>query len=329
MSKTFRQHATRARRLGAGLLALSTATGIALAGPGTAAASPRPAPSKAASTSCAQLIPFHAENFPDPLRIDNRFLPMSPGTQLTLRGTVGGTAHTVVFTVTDLTKVIDGVHTRVIYDVDSDGKQVQEAELAFFAQDDLGNVWNLGEYPEVYENGVFTGAPDTWISGLSGAKAGLHMLAAPVVGGPEYRQGYAPRIDFLDCASVVATGGRVCVPVACYGDVLTTQERSPLDPESGIQVKEHAPGVGIVRVSAIGDPAAETLVLVKLVHLNARGLADVRTQALQLDARGYDVSNVYARTALAVGPGCRPNPQQGGRFYACPAPRHRCPSCGA
>src|SRR3990170_3720292 len=68
--------------------------------------------------------------------------------------------------------------------------QLVETELAFFAQDDDGNVWNLGEYPEEYENGEFVGAPSTWIAGLAGAEAGVHMLAEPRQGTGYYLQGW-------------------------------------------------------------------------------------------------------------------------------------------
>ncbi|MEV7907643.1 hypothetical protein [Streptomyces anulatus] len=44
----------------------------------------------------------------------------------------------------------------------SDGKLV-ETELAFFAQDDDGNVWHFGQYPEVHENGRLVEAP-AWLS---------------------------------------------------------------------------------------------------------------------------------------------------------------------
>ena len=60
--------------------------------------------------------------------------------------------------------------------------KLQEQELAFFAQDDQGNVWNFGEYPEEYENGKFTGAPSTWIRGVDGAYGGIHMLSQPRAG---------------------------------------------------------------------------------------------------------------------------------------------------
>jgi hypothetical protein len=79
-------------------------------------------------------------------------------------------------------------------------------------------VWNLGEYPEEYEHGRLRGAPDTWIAGLSRARAGVLMLADPRVGTPSYLQGWAPDIEFADRARVLRTGVRSCVPV--HGDVL-------------------------------------------------------------------------------------------------------------
>ena len=62
-----------------------------------------------------------------------------PGTRLTLEGRAnrggGPLPHTVTFTVTDLTKVIAGVRTRVAWDVDVNEGELSETELAFFAQD--------------------------------------------------------------------------------------------------------------------------------------------------------------------------------------------------
>ena len=114
---------------------------------------------------------FSPRKFSNPTRIDNNWLPLIPGTQVTLEGQAdrggGARPHRVVFTVTDLTKVIDGVRTVVIWDRDIVEGQIAESELAFFAQDMHGNVWNLGEYPEEFEDGQFSGAPSTWISGVA------------------------------------------------------------------------------------------------------------------------------------------------------------------
>ena len=43
---------------------------------------------------------------------------------------------------------------------------------------------------------------------------------------------------------------KTCVPVGCYENVMIIDERSPLEPESGHQLKYYAPGVGTVRVGA-------------------------------------------------------------------------------
>ena len=261
---------------------------LAMATPATASTSPKVVP------------PPPMGHFSHPTRIDNPYFPLVPGTEYTYTGTVteaGQTVpHSIVFTVTDLTKVISGVTTRVVLDIDERGGEVQEAELAFFAQDDNGTVWNMGEYPEEFDNGKFVGAPSTWINGLAGAKGGIHMLAHPTVGAT-YTEGLVPRIDFFDVTTVFAKGLHVCVPVNCYDNVLLTHETSPLDPTSGIQTKFYAPGVGLIKIGAIGGDTKERVELSRLRHLSASALQAVDQQVRMMDRRGHRVSNVYARTA--------------------------------
>jgi hypothetical protein len=264
---------------------------------GQAVARPGP-PDPALPPDCQRAVAFDRNNF-DSTRIDNEFLPLTPGTQLVLEGRAnrggGALPHTVTFTVTNLIKVIDGVRTRVMWDVDENEGEVVEAELAFFAQDDDGNVWNLGEYPEEYEDGFFLGAPNTWIAGVADAEAGIHMLDRPDVG-DAYLQGFAPEIDFLDCATVFDEGLTTCVPIRCFDDVLVSHERSPLEPDGGIQTKAHAPGVGIVEVGALDDPEGETLALIERARLDLESMDAVDQEALKLDQRAYRVSEVYRQT---------------------------------
>ena len=78
------------------------------------------------------------------------------------------------------------------------------------------------------------------------------MRADPRVGTPSYLQGWAPAIDFADRAKVLRTGGRTCVPVRCYGDVLLIDEWNPDEPGAH-QRKFYAPGVGNVCVGAGGE----------------------------------------------------------------------------
>src|SRR5437762_12727749 len=99
----------------------------------------------------------------------------------------------LVSIVTDLTKVIDGVRTVVVWDVDYKDGQLAETEIAFFAQDNDGNVWLLGEYPEEWVAGKCVKAP-AWLHGREAARAGIARKAKPQVGAPSYAQGSRPAV---------------------------------------------------------------------------------------------------------------------------------------
>jgi hypothetical protein len=247
---------------------------------------------------------FDRNKFSRSTTIDNRWQPLAPGMQFTYEGRAnrgkGRLEHRVVFTVTDLTKVIDGVRTVVLWDRDINAGQLSETELAFFAQDDDGNIWLLGEYPEEWEDGKFSAAPDVWFSGIQGAKAGVMMRADPKLGTTSYYQGLAPEIEFADKAKVYQMGQRTCVPVACYDNVMVTDEWNALDKADAHQRKFYAPDVGNVRVGFAGGTEQEELVLVKLSHLDAGELAQAREEALKLERRAYRVrKDVYGPTQPA------------------------------
>jgi len=205
---------------------------------------------------------------------------------------------------------VDGVTARVIQEVDIQDGQVTESELTLFAQDDRGDVWNLAEYPETFnDNGKFTGAPDTWVAGLRNTLPGIHMLAFPEkqeVRNEPYLQGSSPSIDFLDCARVHSVDGRMTGPLGTFHDVLTTYETSPLESTTAIQTKEHAPHVGIVRVGAIHDPEGETLVLTRSVTLPRSERIAADRAALREDAHGRTTNHLWAETPGAR-LGCTPS----------------------
>jgi hypothetical protein len=275
--------------------------------PTTTSSSPSPSAAASPSQPAKHVTEkdFDAGNFPATPKVDNRWYPLTPGTQYVMEGAAdrgkGRQRHQVVFTVTDLVKVINGVPTIVLWDVDTNEGELQESELAFQAQDNDGNVWLVGEYPEEYEDGRFATAESTWFAGLDGAKPGVLMRANPRTGTSSYLQGLAPKIEFQDRAKVAKTGLRTCVPVKCYDDVLLIDEWNPLEPESGKQLKYYAAGVGNVRVGAVGDPEAEELVLAKVNTLSPAQLAKARAEALKLEKHAYKVSpKLYGRTDPAT-----------------------------
>lgn len=285
----------------AALLGLLSIAGMADVSASQATASSPANGANARHQSCNHLERFDDADFPDRPRIRNRFLPFVPGTQMTLEGNVEGVPHRVDFIVTDLTKEMDDVNTLVVWDTDRSEGEIVETELSFFAQDSERNVWNLGEYPEEFEDGEFNGAPSTWITGEDGAKAGIHMPARRPVSPRQYVQGFAPAIDFLDCASIVDKDVATCVRAGCFDEVLVTNETNQLDPEDDIQVKLHAPGVGIIGVGSLDASTGETLELVEVRKLSLTELRQARTEALRFDRRGYQFGgDAYQATEPAT-----------------------------
>lgn len=307
----------------AGVLVLGACTSSTPATPTVAPASPTvapatatpapspeptaaPTPSPVATPPLSEVLPREA--FSDPTAIDNPHFPLVPGTQFLYRGSVAGDegplTHRVIFTVTDLTKVIDGIETVVVYDVDyTPARVIAETELAFFAQDDQGTVWLMGEHPEEYEDGKLIDAP-TWISGLDGATAGIIMQAEPSMTAPSYSQGWAPAVEFADRARTFEMDSKTCVKAGCYEDVLVIDEHNVSEPDAH-QLKYYAPGVGPVRVGYAGalEESKELLELVRVGQLDEAAMSQLRATALALDAHAREISpDVYALTEPLRGP---------------------------
>jgi hypothetical protein len=239
--------------------------------------------------------------FDNPTNIDNKYFPLTPGYQAVFEGITEEAGrevpHSIIFTVTGLTKEIAGIQTVVAWIVDYSDGELVEAEVAFYAQDNDGNVWFMGEHPEVYEMGKMVEAP-TWIPGIRGAEAGITMKANPEVGLPSYAQGWGPAVNWTDRGHVVALGEQICVPADCYEDVLVVEEFSQAEPNA-FQVKSYAPGVGNVHVTWRGEDASqEILELIERVELDPDALAEINAAALALEAHAYEISKeVYDQTA--------------------------------
>ena len=293
------------------ILVLASACGDATASPqpaDTAEATPRPtttkdvAPQVTTANAEPELPEFDAANFGMSTVIDNPWYPLHPGTKWVYEGTTteGNEVipHRIEFTVTDLTKEILGVRTVVAWIEDFSDGELVEREIAFYAQDNDGNVWYLGEHPEEYEDGKFIEAP-TWIAGYANAEAGIKMWADPRHPElPLYYQGWAPAVEWSDFAQVDQVGQETCVPVGCYSNVLVLAESS-LDEIDIYQIKSYARGIGEVRVGSRGDAESiEELELVEHTQLSGDALAAVRAQALNVEAHAYEISeDVYAKTA--------------------------------
>jgi hypothetical protein len=258
---------------------------------------PTPEPTVAEHlTETSDLTKFSAST-----TVDNPWFPLVPGKRYTYTGaaTVDGErlARKVVLIITDLTKEISGVKSVVAYEVDYTDGVLGEAEIVLWAQDDDGEVWRMGEYPEVYEDGKLVETP-VWIHGFEDALAGIAMQPDPQPYTPSYAQGWGPAVEWNDRGRVFEVGSETCVKTGCYKDVLVIDEFSRDEPDAH-QLKYYVKGIGGVRVGWAGarEEEKEVLELSKIEDLSPAAMANVRATVLAQDARGYKTSpDVYGKT---------------------------------
>jgi len=187
------------------------------------------------------VMEFDKTNFHTPLKIDNKYFPLEPGTTMIYTGmSEDGESFRNVFVVTNETKVILGMHTRVVHDDAYVKGEHEEKTDDWFAQDDEGNVWYMGEYTTDLTNG---GSHEgSWEAGKNGARAGIVMEAQPKVG-DKYE--------------------KVCVPYGCFSEVVKTEDINPLEPDI-VENKYYAQNIGEIKAEMVkGGSEVETLVQIK------------------------------------------------------------------
>ncbi len=192
-------------------------------------------------------IPFNPANFSDPTTIDNPLFPLVPGRTYVYRAMAKSGCEENHFTVTNTTRMVAGVETRVIHDIayedaECTGNLVKiEDTFDWHAQDNAGNVWYFGEDTYDCVGTVCTPGPGSWEAGVNGALPGLYMLAPPRKG-DQYYQEFAAGVA-EDQAQVVGDKVSVSVaaPVALFGgfayqqnfaDCLKTKDYTLLAPGS-------------------------------------------------------------------------------------------------
>ncbi|HEY7109299.1 MAG TPA: hypothetical protein VH415_07730 [Nitrososphaeraceae archaeon] len=187
---------------------------------------------------------FNTSNFHDPLKIDNKYYPLKPGMIMTYKGTdEEGNSMQDIITVTNDTKEVQGISTRVVNDTVFVEGELEETTNDWYAQDDKGNVWYMGEDTTDVTNKK-NPHEGSWESGVKEAKAGLIMLAEPKVG-VTYDQEVAKDVA-EDRATVLSLNDNVTVPNGSYSNVIKTKEFSALEPDV-IEQKYYAANVGDIK----------------------------------------------------------------------------------
>src|SRR3954449_286038 len=160
-------------------------------------------------------------------RIDNPWFPLVPGTSFVYRGVKDGKEARDVYTVTRVTKTIQGVRCTAVRDRLYLAGRLEERTTDWYAQDRHGNVWYFGEATaELDRAGRVTSTEGSWQAGRDGAQAGIYMTARPMVGQSrrqEYYKGHAE-----DHFSVLSVRAPVSVPYVTSSRALLTKEWTPL-----------------------------------------------------------------------------------------------------
>jgi len=240
---------------------------------------------------------FNPKDFGQPIGDNNSWLPLVPGYQSVVDGTLfrgrRELHHRRRQTVTDVVKQVNGVRTVLVLDQDIDAGQIVEQALDYYAQDKNGNVWYLGSYTEAYEGGQFVNANDAWLAGVNGATAGVAMMANPKAGQPQYLQASIPGRETLT-AEVAKLGQSKCVPFRCFSKVLAILE-------AGTEFKYYAAGVGAIATEPnYSGGEQEKEALVNVIQLTSKGLAEASAQAVTLDEHARSTAReVFAGSAPA------------------------------
>jgi hypothetical protein len=174
--------------------------------------------------------------------VDHPLLPMPVGATWVYEAQTPDGLERIEVEVLSETRDIQGVAATVVRDSEYMDGELTEDTWDWFAQDDEGNVWYLGEDTCEYEGGECVNTGGTWEWGVGGALPGVVMFAEPAVDGRRYYQEYLAG-EAEDVGEVVA----VDVSVSDYAGCITTRETSTLDPELD-ELKHYCPGVGLVLV---------------------------------------------------------------------------------
>lgn len=192
-------------------------------------------------------------------QITNPYWPMPTGTRWVYRETDSeGARQRVEVTVLKRKKPITGINATVVHDEVNEHGELVENTYDWYAQDECGNVWYMGERTKEFDNGKVTTTTGSWEHGVDGALAGVVMPADPQPG-LTYRQEYFAG-EAEDVGQVMSLVEQAQVPRGHFRDVLMTKDTNPLSPKV-LEYKFYARGVGpVLAISVSGGSDREELI---------------------------------------------------------------------
>src|SRR4030088_157673 len=181
-----------------------------------------------------------------PKDITNPYLPLGSLKQDILEGTEKGHPLLVERTVKPGSKIfsINGhdVEALIMEDREFINGQIEEVALDYFAQDDDGTVYYLGEDVDNYKDGKVVAHEGAWLYGKDTQILGVIMPAYPRVGqkfSPEDVGKVTKENDI-----VISLSEKASVPAGKFDNCLKVKETNS---DGETEEKLYAPGVGAIK----------------------------------------------------------------------------------
>ena len=215
-------------------------------------------------TGCAPKsarVDLYEPTFSDPTTVTNPLFPIAMLDSVVFSGTVDGKPFRTETTLLPETKTLEWngreIEALVSQYMAFSGGRIEEVALDYYAQDDIGAVWYLGEDVADYDKeGVIFTHEGTWRVGVDGAPLSMIMPSVPHVGDAYLAENTPPSAwEELTVLSVdlVVSGPSGPIPGAMVG--------SELHMDGEREEKVFAPGYGEFSTGSIETDNLEALAL--------------------------------------------------------------------
>jgi copper chaperone CopZ len=125
-------------------------------------------------------------------------------------------------------RIANGITARIVRDtVTQDGELVEDT-FDWYAQDETGTVWYMGEDTAEFSDGKIETRAGSFEAGVDGALPGIIMPADPQVG-MRYRQEYY-KGQAEDNGEVLSVEEQVGVPYKHFDQAVLTKDTNALEP---------------------------------------------------------------------------------------------------
>ncbi len=174
----------------------------------------------------------------------NTFCILKPGYEMVYEGMDGKDKVRLVITVTNETRKIGNIETRLVVEDESlNGNRIEISRNFFAFCKETSSVYYFGEEVDIYKDGKIVDHEGAW-KAEGKNKAGVDVPGLPFLGARFYQE-IAPdvamnRIEIISLAETINT------PAGNFKNCMKTEETTPIEPGER-EYKTYAPGVGLIQ----------------------------------------------------------------------------------